>query len=223
MNLNILTLKSQRSTTPSDQPSDQVAVQPEPPNSSSGIGERATNAGSVTSPSSSSCVEACCQDIETGKAQQLVIDKKETARTFGQRERYFNAEWYKGREWLILCTSKKRAFCEICRFAAVKQLVTFSKCGDDGFVKTGINNWKKCPGLLDSHENSLFHEECVQKKCAYLSQTPINIQLDKQVRTDQIKRREGLMEQLRCLQFLARKGLAVIQIKRAISKGWLNS
>ena len=53
-----------------------------------------------------------------------------------------------------------------------------------------------------------FHKKCVQKKCAYLSQTPINIHLDKQVRTEQIKRRDGLMEQLGCLQFLARQGLA---------------
>ena len=65
-------------------------------------------------------------------------------------------------EWLILCKPRKRAFCEICRFDAVKHL-TFSMCGDDGFVKSGINNWKKCPSLLDSQEKSQFHKDSVQK------------------------------------------------------------
>lgn len=110
------------------------------------------------------CAEDCCRDIEAGKAAQLIIDKKETARLFGQRERYFNAEWYKSRVWLVLCKTTKRAFCEICRFAAVKQLVTFSKCGEDSFVKSGTNNWKKCPSLFDNHEKSHFHKECLQKK-----------------------------------------------------------
>ncbi|KAK5612878.1 hypothetical protein CRENBAI_005112 [Crenichthys baileyi] len=122
LNFHILTTKPQKSTTSSNPgPSDQGAVQPEPPSSSSGTGgsETATNAGTVAI-HSSGCVEAYCWDIETGKAPKLVIGKKETVTTFGQRERYFNAEWYKGREWLILCISKKQAFCEICRFAAVK-------------------------------------------------------------------------------------------------------
>ena len=154
-------------------------------------------------------MEACCRDIETGKSAQLIVDKKETARSFGQRERYFNAEWYKNREWLILCKTTKRAFCEICKFAADKRLVTFSKCGDDTFVNTGCNNWKKCPSLLDSHEKSNVHRECVQKKCAFFSQTPVNIQLVQQERIEQEKRRDGMMEQLRCLQFLTRQGLAI--------------
>ena len=42
-------------------------------------------------------------------------------------------------------------------------LLTFSKCGDDGFVKTGMKNWKKCPGLLDSHENSHFTKSVSKK------------------------------------------------------------
>lgn len=127
LNLHFLTPKSPRSA-PSN---------PEPPSSSSGTGSNETTSASTEASPSSGCVEACCRDIETGKAPQLVIDKKETARTFGQRDQYSNAEWYKGSEWLILCISKKLAFCEVCRFVAVKQLVSFSKCGDDGFVKTG--------------------------------------------------------------------------------------
>ena len=41
----------------------------------------------------SDCMESCWRDIETGTATQLIIDKKETARSLYQR--YFNAEWYK--------------------------------------------------------------------------------------------------------------------------------
>lgn len=92
------------------------------------------------------CVKGCCRDIEPSKAAQLIIDKEESVRLFGHRERCLNAEWCKNREQFILCkTIRQSSVNEMCRFAAVKKLATFSKCGDDGFVNTRINNWKKMP------------------------------------------------------------------------------
>ncbi|XP_064417257.1 zinc finger MYM-type protein 1-like [Latimeria chalumnae] len=159
------------------------------------------------------CNEVCCGIADSGKRIQLIVPKKDTVRVYGKgekaRERYFNFEWYKNREWLVLCKTQMRAYCAVCRFAVTKQMVTFSKCGDEGFVKVGINNWKNCPANLDSHEKSHFHRECLLKRSAYLKQVPVHAQIVHQKTTDQEKNQRCLLEQLRCLQFLVRQGIAV--------------
>ena len=105
LNFNNFNVTSLTSTTPETGPSTLEPAQPdEPQSSSSATAETVKTAGMVVpKQAGSDCMEVCCRDIEKGKAAQLIVDKKETARSFGQRERYFNAEWYKIREWLILC------------------------------------------------------------------------------------------------------------------------
>lgn len=163
LNFNVNDVTSLTSTPLEPGPSTQEPAQPEKPQSSNSVpAETVETAGTRPKQASvcSDCVEGCCWDTETGKAAQLII------------ERYFNSEWYRNREWLILCKTAKRAFCEICRFAPVKQLATVSKCGDDSFVRSGIYNWKKCPCTAIK---SLTFTKSMSKKCAYFSQTPVNI------------------------------------------------
>ena len=69
---------------------------------------------------------------------------------------------------------------------SVKRLVTFSKCGDDSFVNTGVNNWS-------------FSQSVCSKECADFSQTPVSMQLVKQERTEQGQRRDGMTDALSCV------------------------
>ena len=92
------------STTTEPGPSTLQPAQPEDAQSSSSVLAETVKTTSTVEPkqAGSDCMEVCCRDIETGKAAQLILDKKETAGLFGQRERYFNAEWYKKERGLCI-------------------------------------------------------------------------------------------------------------------------
>lgn len=69
-------------------PSTPEPGQPEEPQSSSSVPTETVETASIEpkqASASSDCVEDCCRDIETCKVAQLIIDKKQSARSFGQR------------------------------------------------------------------------------------------------------------------------------------------
>lgn len=105
--LNLSTKNATSISTTLSEPGSSTQPAEEPQSSSSVPAETTTGVSNEPSQAGSDCVEDCSRDMETGKAAQLIIDKKETARSFGQRERYFNADWYKNRAWLVLCKTTK--------------------------------------------------------------------------------------------------------------------
>ena len=72
----------------------------------------------------------------------------------------------------------------------------------------GFNNWKKAKERFREHEQSHTHSEACVKVSA-LRQPSVAAQLSTKILMDQEKRRNLLLKQLDCLQYLTRQGLAV--------------
>uniref|UniRef100_H3AN92 DUF4371 domain-containing protein n=1 Tax=Latimeria chalumnae TaxID=7897 RepID=H3AN92_LATCH len=102
--------------------------------------------------------------------------------------------------WLVLYKTRKKAFCTVCRFATVKKLNSFSKCGDDAFISIGMNNWKDCPGKLGVREKSNYHRECIYK--VHASTNQVNVDVQKEIK--QATNRSCFLEQFKCIPYLMR-------------------
>ena len=71
------------------------------------------------------------------------------------------AAWYKQFKWLVLCTSRMKAFCFCCRFSTSRKLVTSSSKAEEAFTVTGFSNWKKAVQKFNEHEICHAHKEVV--------------------------------------------------------------
>ena len=90
LNFSNVNVTSLTSTTPEPGPSTIEPAQPDEPQSSSSATAETVKTAGIVEPKQTGydCVEVCCRDIEKGKAAQLIVNKKETAGSSGQRERY---------------------------------------------------------------------------------------------------------------------------------------
>jgi len=68
---------------------------------------------------------------------------------------------------------------------------------------------KKCLEKLILHANSKFHKECEMKCYAFLKQSPVISQLQHKKSVEQETNRRCLLQQLRCIQYLTRQGMAI--------------
>ncbi len=75
---------------------------------------------------------------------QEAISKKEPARTHGKVQCYCKWEWYMCRDWLVLCSTRERLICHVCRYTQSRNLITFAKYGEDNFPSIGVNKRKEC-------------------------------------------------------------------------------
>jgi len=82
-----------------------------------------------------------------------------------------------------------------------------AKKGDDAFVNTGYDNWKKAHEKFAQHAQSGPHKEAVLK-IELIQQESVAALLSKQAMADQKLHREMLLKQLSSLKYLLRQGLA---------------
>ncbi len=92
------------------------------------------------------CNAQCCQD--TLEVFQ-VIDESVVKRTIKVQghSRQFCPEWYRSYPWLVLCTTRLKAFCARCRYCVKRRIVT-DKLGEPAFVSVGFSSWKKSHSTL---------------------------------------------------------------------------
>ena len=121
--------------------------------------------------------------------------------------RQFCADWFKNRPWLVLCTTRLKAYCAHCRYCIGQGLLN-DKQGDLAFITIGFDNWKKALQRFDQHTKSSLHKEAVLK-IDFLKQPNVLAQLDGQHKKDQHSRRQMLLVTLSSLRYLLRQGLAI--------------
>ena len=110
----------------------------------------------TTTDTSDSCQKTCsldCCDLAKPTPARLQIDKESTSRVSGKRKRYFQNEWLQKYEWLVLCKTNTKAYCQSCRYALASQLQTKVKNGIDAFTSQGFTNWKKGSQVRAEHDN----------------------------------------------------------------------
>jgi len=90
----------------------------------------------------------------------------------------------------------------------VNGLLCLAKKGDDAFVNTGYDNWKKAHEKFAQHAQSGPHKEAVLK-IELIQQESVAALLSKQAMADQKLHREMLLKQLSSLKYLLRQGLAI--------------
>ena len=126
---------------------------------------RASEKPTASSSASSNepCTSECCkggltpyQPTESSKLQVL-------QRQQGKRIRRFSPTWYATYSWLTVCTTRGKAFCVYCRYCSSNSLLNLAKKGEDAFVDTGFDNWKKALEKFGQHSLSDLHKEAVLK------------------------------------------------------------
>ena len=150
------------------------------------------------------CTAACCSN----EYNPYQPSDKAILSTLSKGKRNFLSSWYKQHPWLTVCVAKKKAFCLYCRYAVKHDLLTFSKMGENAFVCTGFDNWKKALEKFKAHSNSSTHKEA-KMKWASLGKPTVQQQLDSHAKKLQASRREGLLTQLSAVRFLLRQGIAI--------------
>ena len=104
--------------------------------------------------------------------------------------------------------TSKMVYCVCCRYATLHSLIKFSKKGEKSFTEKGFNNWRKAIAKFSVHGTAQFHREAHDKWLAR-GMTAIKTQLSFQLAAQQIKRRHGLLHQLRANVFLTRQGISI--------------
>ena len=95
-----------------------------------------------------------------------------------------------------------------CRYCSSKVL-SLAKKGEDAFVDTGFDNWKKALEKFVQHSQSDLHKEAVLKIELSTQQDNVYSLLNTQTMADQKVRRQMLLLQLSSLKYLLRQGLAI--------------
>ena len=62
-----------------------------------------------------------------------------------------------------MCTTRGKAFFVNCRYCSSKGLLSLTKKGEDTFVDTGFDNWKKALEIFVFIIQSDLHKEAVLK------------------------------------------------------------
>ena len=83
-----------------------------------------------TGAASKECEGVCCIDdtVPYQPTEASVLAKTKIIYGDGKskRERSFQEYWYRSFKWLVLCTTRMKAFCFYCRFSTSRRLVLFS-------------------------------------------------------------------------------------------------
>ena len=169
--------------------------------------ERSQSQGGGQDLSCEACESLCCQDtLNLYQVKDPHVIKK-TRIPSGQRSRQFCIEWYSTYPWLVLCTTRLKAFCGYCRYCITRNLLTH-KTNDAAFVSTGFCNWKKALERFNQHDLSNSHNEAVSK-IRLVGQPSVVSQLQSQHKKDQEVRRNMFTVVLTSLKHLLRQGAAL--------------
>ena len=126
----------------------------------------------------------------------------------GKRFRNFLPRWYSTYPWLNLCITRHKAFCIYCQYCTKKNLLCFSKKGEDAFVSTGFNNWKKAHEKFLKHAQSDLHKEAILK-IQLIKQKSVDAVMNSQIVVQQRNHQHMLIKQISSLKYLLRQGLAI--------------
>ena len=114
-------------------------------------------------PTESSCTSECCEDsllpFQTNDSTMINC----TRRKQGAKYRAFSPAWYASYPWLTLCTTRYKAYCAYCRYCTRKGLLCLAKKGEDNFINTGFDDWKKAHERFSQHSRCNVHKEAVFK------------------------------------------------------------
>ena len=116
-------------------------------------------------------------------------------------------QWYTSYLWLILCTTRIKAFCGYCCYGKSRGLLT-DKNADLAFTDTRFNNWKKALEPFEHNNRSNAQREVVLK-INLPSQPSVSVQLSTQHKKEQEIRRKMFLIVLSSLKYLVRQGLAL--------------
>ena len=156
------------------------------------------------------CFAECCNGTGTEVVQITNASiLKSTRKLQGKKWRQFSPNWYKDYKWLVLCSTRLKAFCSYCQQSDKKGLLSENRMGGgDAFLSSGFDNWKKARESFTVHEKSAVHREAMLKS-ALVKQPSIATQLSNQARQEQQFNREMLLKEISSLRFLLRQGIAV--------------
>ena len=149
------------------------------------------------------CTHPCCTDQKPFQPVNSVV-----LASLANKGRNFVVNWFKQFPWLTLCLTQKRVFCFYCRDISQHELLTFSKNFSRAFISDGFINWKKAIKKFSDHESSHNHREAGMKWIAK-GQLSLPECFSTELQRSQEMRRNALLQQLSCLRFLLRQGLAV--------------
>ena len=173
----------------------------------------ASSSDSLTEASSEShtdldiCHSECCEVRSVPFQPQDASTMEKTRKQQGKKSRRFSPSWYESFPWISLCTTRYRAFCAYCRYCHIKQL-SIAKKGEDSFILTGFDNWKKAHERFAQHASSEVHRESIFF-LESLNRDNIQTLLNKQLSNEQKIHRSNLHTQLSALRYLLRQGLAL--------------
>ena len=119
--------------------------------------------------------------------------------------RSIQTSWYQKYSWITVCTSSYKIFCNPCRQAKDKGLLSYSKRRANCFIEKGFGNWKNALAKFKSS----MHQEAVMKLAVLDSSIDVGAQLSKQVLLDQKFHQSMFFILLSSIRFLARQGLAL--------------
>ena len=154
------------------------------------------------------CESDCCVGGLTPFQPTDTATLEKLRKNQGDRYRYFSSSWYSTFPWLTVCVTRGKAFCALCRYCSEKNLLGLSKKGDNAFILTGFDNWKKAHERFNIHSLSDTHKEAVLK-IELSKQESVHSLMNKQAMVEQKLRQQMLLKQLSSLKYLLRQGLAV--------------
>ena len=133
---------------------------------------------------------------------------KSTLQKLSTQSRNIQSSWFKKFPWLSICSTRKKVFCLYRRYFHKHNVSLFSKMGEKAFTVDGFQNWKKAIEKFQAHQSSHTHREA-QEKWLTRSKPSIESQLSAQVKSQQETRREGLVVQMKAIQYLCHQGIAL--------------
>ena len=151
----------------------------------------------------STCTHPCCTDQKPFQPVNQVV-----LASIANKGRNFVVNWFQQFPWLTLCLTKKKVFCFYCRHISRHEHLTFSKNFSGAFISDGFNNWKKAIKKFNDLESSHTHLEAKMKWEAR-GHPSLPERFSVEVCRSQEMRRNALLQQLSCLRFLLRQGLAI--------------
>ena len=131
-----------------------------------------------------------------------------TKRKQGKKNQSFSLAWYTSYPWLTLCTTRYKVYCTYCRYCSRKGLLSLAKKGEDSFIDTGFDNWKKAHERFSQRAQSNLHKEAVFKT-EQLKHDSVHTLLCKHALSDQKLHHDMLLKQLSTLRYLLRQGMAI--------------
>ena len=111
------------------------------------------------------CFAECCNGTGTEVVQITNASiLKSTRKLQGKKWRRFSPNWYKDYKWLVLCSTRLKAFCSYCQQSYKKGLLSKNRMdGGDAFLSFGFDNWKKAQESFTVHGKSTVNREAMLK------------------------------------------------------------